>query len=62
MRALVRNACGTVLIVAGLIAMPIPILPGIPLVVAGVAVLGNDHPFVRSCRTWLDIRGIWKRR
>jgi uncharacterized protein YqgC (DUF456 family) len=61
MRALARNACGIVLIVAGLIAMPIPIVPGVPLIAAGVAVLGNDHPLVRSCRTWLDVRGIWKR-
>ena len=62
MRALVRNACGIVLIVAGLIAMPIPIVPGVPLIVAGVAVLGNNHPLVRSCRTCLEVRGIWKRK
>jgi uncharacterized protein YqgC (DUF456 family) len=62
MRALVRNACGISLIVAGVIAVPIPIVPGFPLIFAGVALLGNDHPLVRSCRTWLDVRGIWKRK
>ena len=51
-----RVACGMALIVVGVIAMPIPIIPGIPLVAAGVAMLGHDHPIVRSCRGWLKTK------
>jgi hypothetical protein len=48
------------LIAAGLVAIPIPVIPGIPLIAAGAAMLGSDHPLVRSCRTWLQRRGIWR--
>jgi uncharacterized protein YqgC (DUF456 family) len=48
------------LIAAGLVAIPIPVMPGIPLIAAGAAMLGSDHPLVRSCRTWLQRRGIWR--
>lgn len=51
---LTRNVCGIALIVAGLVAMPIPILPGIPLVVAGAAMLGSRHPLIRRVRTWAE--------
>lgn len=53
-----RKTWGIVLIVLGLVAMPIPVLPGIPLIVAGVAMIGPEHPAVRACRTWLKNRGI----
>jgi len=55
-----RNVAGFLLIVAGLAAVPIPILPGLPLIAAGAALLGQDHPFIRSCRAWLQKRGILK--
>jgi uncharacterized protein YqgC (DUF456 family) len=51
-----RKLLGIVMIVAGLILMPVPILPGIPLVLAGAAVLGNDHPLVRRWVAWLRKR------
>ena len=49
-----RNVCGIALIVAGLAAIPIPVLPGIPLVLAGTAMLGSNHYLVRSFRGWID--------
>jgi hypothetical protein len=58
-----RGTCGGVRDRAdrgGLATAPIPIIPGIPLIAAGVALLGSDHPLVRSCRTCLDNRGIWR--
>ncbi len=58
MTAPLRNVCGFALIAVGLVAMPVPIIPGIPLILAGAALLGRDHPIVRSCRTWLQNRGI----
>ena len=56
-----RYVYGILLIGAGLVAMPIPILPGIPLVAAGVAMLGSNHPLIRTCRTWLESKGLLKR-
>ncbi len=49
----IRRICGIVLIAAGVLATPIPVIPGIPLIVAGAAMLGSDHPLVRSGRNWL---------
>ncbi len=56
-----RKVRGFALIAVGLVAMPVPIIPGIPLIVAGAAMLGSDHPLVRTCRTWLENKGILKR-
>ena len=58
MQAAIRRVLGVVLIAAGVLAMPIPVIPGIPLVVAGAAMLGSDHPLIRSGRTWLRKQGI----
>jgi hypothetical protein len=52
------HACGIVLIAAGVLAIPIPVIPGIPLIVAGAAMLGSDHPRVHSGWSWLRSRGI----
>jgi hypothetical protein len=60
MAVTIRKGCGMALIVAGLVAIPIPVIPGIPLIAAGAAMLGSDHPLVRSCRAWLRNRGIWR--
>jgi hypothetical protein len=46
------------LIAAGVLAIPIPVIPGIPLIMAGAAMLGRDHPLVRSGRTWLQNQGV----
>jgi uncharacterized protein YqgC (DUF456 family) len=37
-----------VLLVAGALGTLLPILPGFPLVIAGMAVLGPDHPWSRA--------------
>ena len=49
-----RIPAGILLIAAGLIAMPLPILPGIPIVLAGVALLGKNHPLARRLWTWVE--------
>ena len=38
---------GCTLIFVGLLGMILPIIPGIPILVAGVAILGTDHPIIR---------------
>jgi len=52
-----RQICGVALIVMGLVAIPVPIIPGLPFIAAGAAMLGSDHYIVRSCRTWLQKSG-----
>ena len=38
---------GFVLIICGLLGLILPIIPGIPLLIAGAALLGANHPLVR---------------
>jgi hypothetical protein len=47
------------LVAVGLLAIPIPVIPGTALIAAGAAMIGSDHPFVRTFRAWLQRRGIW---
>jgi uncharacterized protein YqgC (DUF456 family) len=44
----VRSAVGLALVVVGVIGTLLPIIPGVPLVVAGIAVLGPDHRLSRA--------------
>ncbi len=53
-----RNVAGIALLVAGAIGLLLPIVPGVPLLIAGAAVLGRQHPIVRAGRAWLERRGI----
>lgn len=45
--ARVRAIVGVLLLVVGLVGLVLPIIPGIPLLLAGVALTGKDHPLVR---------------
>jgi len=49
-------------VVAGVAGCLLPIIPGIPLIVAGVAILGTDHALVRRSRAWLEKKGFLKPR
>jgi uncharacterized protein YqgC (DUF456 family) len=44
------------LIVVGLVGLLLPVLPGLPLLLAGLAVIGAEHPLrirmVRYLRRW----------
>ena len=62
MRPKVRKACGIGLIVIGLPGLVLPILPGIPLIVAGLIMLEVDHPWVHAARNWFATRGAGKRK
>ena len=46
MWAILRSVGGFTLIGLGLPLIFVPILPGVPLVIAGAALLGWNHPFV----------------
>ena len=53
-----RTVAGIALLVAGAIGLLLPVVPGVPLLMAGVAVLGREHAIVRAGRTWLERRRI----
>jgi len=55
-----RSAAGIALIVLGIIAVPLPIIPGIPMIAAGAALLGPRHPLIRYFKGWLSRRGLLK--
>ncbi|HSB68574.1 MAG TPA: hypothetical protein VLT62_04460 [Candidatus Methylomirabilis sp.] len=44
---IIRPILGVTLIILGAIGMLLPIMPGIPILIAGVALLGANHPWVR---------------
>ena len=60
MRPKVRKACGVGLIALGVPGLVLPILPGVPLILAGLIMLEVDHPWVHAGRDWLAARGIGK--
>ncbi len=43
----IRVGLGFALIVAGVLGLLLPVVPGIPLLIAGVAMVGVDHPWIR---------------
>ena len=55
-----RNVSGIVLIAAGLAGLLLPIIPGVPLLLAGAALLGPHHKIVRHGREWLRKLGLIK--
>jgi hypothetical protein len=42
-----RVVGGVFLVVVGVLRLVLPVLPGIPLLIAGIAILGPQHPLVR---------------
>ncbi len=59
----VKVVLGFVLIGVGLLGLLLPVMPGIPLLVAGVALVGADHPWIKPMKerllTW---RRHWTKR
>jgi uncharacterized membrane protein YbaN (DUF454 family) len=51
-----RSIGAWVLVVVGLLGLVVPILPGIPLLLGGVALLGREHPLVQAALRWLGRR------
>ncbi|HSB78614.1 MAG TPA: hypothetical protein VLM91_07500 [Candidatus Methylomirabilis sp.] len=52
-RKKLRVILGFSLIGVGAIGMLLPLLPGIPLVLAGVALVGADHPRIQWLKSHL---------
>jgi hypothetical protein len=54
-----RGVLGVVLIASGVVGCVLPIVPGIPLLIAGVALLGPKHWLVRPVTERLE---RWRKR
>ena len=52
-----REAAGFALLLAGLLGLLLPVMPGAPLILAGVALLGPSHPRVAP---WLKRFEHWR--
>jgi hypothetical protein len=57
-----RNATGIALIAIGIVAVPLPLVPGSPMIAAGAALLGPQHPLIVNCKAWLRRRGFLRAR
>ncbi|PHX58891.1 MAG: hypothetical protein CK522_01855 [Opitutia bacterium] len=53
---LARVVTGSVLIIVGLIAIPLPITPGLPLVILGVAIGFSWHPKGLRLQRWCRVK------
>ena len=51
-----RNCAGFGLIILGILGCMLPILPGIPMILGGAAILGHKHPVVKRFQLWLKAK------
>lgn len=47
---------GWALLAAGLSGLVLPVIPGIPLLIAGLAILSSQHRWARGLMVWLKRR------
>lgn len=59
MRKSTNTVLGCLLLVAGIAGLLLPIIPGIPFLIAAVAVLGSDHPLIRP---WKERVNRWMKK
>jgi hypothetical protein len=54
----IRKVAGRLLLILGVAGVLLPVVPGTPFLLAGVAVAGVDDPLIRRTRGWIDsVRG-----
>ncbi|ADV84635.1 PGPGW domain-containing protein [Terriglobus saanensis] len=61
-----RKVCGWALIVLGLVGCLLPIAPGLPLLIAGLALLAKDYAWARKVlekgrHKWDGLKARWAR-
>jgi hypothetical protein len=59
--SVVRLTVGTLLMVIGVLGTILPIIPGIPVFFAGLAVAGSSHPVTRFVRRRWEMWRAWRR-
>jgi uncharacterized protein len=50
----VRKVSGITLLIVGLLGCLLPVMPGIPFLIAAAALLGHDHPIMRQTNRLLE--------
>ena len=55
----IKLMLGIALCIVGLAGTLVPIIPGVPMIIAGFALMGADHPFVRGAKARLRRWGKW---
>jgi uncharacterized membrane protein YbaN (DUF454 family) len=53
---MVKRIFAYLCLVLGVVGLFLPLLPGIPLLIIGAALLGPDHPVRRMLSRWLPER------
>jgi hypothetical protein len=56
-----RLIVGSLLMLIGVLGTIVPIIPGVPVFVAGIAVAGSSHPVTRFVRKRWDMWRAWSR-
>ena len=56
----IRTVVGVVLVVVGAAGLVLPIVPGIPITIAGLALLGTEHPVRVAITRRLQRWGVTK--
>ena len=54
MKKYVKLFSGIGLLILGVLGLILPIMPGIPFLIAGVAILGTEHPLIRPFKKQFD--------
>lgn len=52
----IKIVLGLALCVVGIAGTLVPVIPGVPILLAGVALIGTDHWLVVDLRNWLKRR------
>jgi len=53
-----KIAAGLALVIVGVAGLVLPLIPGVPLLIAGAAILGPRHPIIRP----FSVRWRWWRK
>jgi len=53
-----KMAAGIALLIVGVAGLVLPLIPGVPLLIAGAAILGPRHPIIRP----FSVRWRWWRK
>lgn len=60
----VKVIIGIAMCVIGVAGTLVPVIPGVPIILAGVALMGTDHPLVRKVKErfqkWRDSKQFFR--
>jgi uncharacterized protein YqgC (DUF456 family) len=61
-RVMFKRISAYVLLIAGVAGLALPLLPGIPLLLIGLNLLGPEHPIRQMLSRWTKRRPRWMKR